>query len=178
MSPASDLEGRSFDPFCERAVLATIHDLADYSHSKAMAEMVTGGKWRTELLITLGKVGLPRYAHFIARYKDDPEPTVRTAVAAGLGLIDNDEITITILVQLMTRGDARKEFEVRWEAATSLTKIARRKGIASVRPRLIALLEEPDAMTAVLAARTLALAGDTTGLPRLRSLAVESRGGA
>ncbi len=27
--------------------------------------------------MTLGKVAPPRYAHFISRYKDDPDPSVR-----------------------------------------------------------------------------------------------------
>lgn len=48
-----------YDPFCGNSVLATISALADFSHSKAMADLVTAGKYKGELLVTLGKVGRP-----------------------------------------------------------------------------------------------------------------------
>jgi len=171
VTPASELEGRPFDPFCENSVLAAIHDLADYTHSKAMSEAVTEGKWKPELLITLGKVGLPRYAHFIARHRNDSDAVVRQAVAVGLGLIDNDAITIPVLVELLSQGDAKKDFDVRWESAHSLQAIAARKGLASVQGRLQRLLEDPDSMTAVLAGGVLASAGDPRGVATLRTLA-------
>jgi hypothetical protein len=103
VTPADLPAERSHDPFCEPGVLAAIHALADFSHSKAMADLVTAGKWAPELLITLGKVAPPRYAHFIGRRKDDPDPSVRRAVAVGLGLMDNDAIAIPVLIQLLTR---------------------------------------------------------------------------
>ncbi len=81
MTPADALGERTYDPFCGNTVLATINALADFSHSKAMADLVTAGKYKGELLVTLGKVGPPRYAHFIGRYKDgsgpDPAPDPR-----------------------------------------------------------------------------------------------------
>lgn len=171
MTPADVLAARAYDPFCERGVLATINELADFSHSKAMADLVAEGKWKAELLITLGKVAPPRYAHFIGRYKDDPEASVRQAVAEALGLIDNDAITVPVLIQLLSRGDAKKDFLVRWEAAGSLVKIARRKGTESVRRQLLDLLQEREAMTVVLAAGALAAVGDTHGAPKLWDLA-------
>jgi HEAT repeat protein len=162
---------RAYDPFCERGVLATINELADFSHSKAMADLVAEGKWKTELLITLGKVAPPRYAHFIGRYKDDSEESVRRAVAVALGLIDNDAITVPVLIQLLSRGDAKTDFLVRWEAAGSLAKVSGRKGTESVRRRLLDLLQERDAVTVVLAAGALAAVGDARGAAKLRDLA-------
>jgi HEAT repeat protein len=60
---------------------------------------------------------------------------------------------------------------VKWEASESLVKIAKRPGGDGVRPRLAALLGEPDGVTVVLAARSLALAGDARGVTKLRELA-------
>jgi len=99
---------RKYEPFCGNTVLATINALADFSHSKAMADLVIAGKWKGELLVTLGKVGPPRYANFIGRYKDDPDLSVRQAVAAALGLIDNETIAVPVLIQLLSRETRRK----------------------------------------------------------------------
>jgi HEAT repeat protein len=159
---------RSHDPFCERGVLAAIHALADFSHSKAMADLVTAGKWAPELLITLGKVAPPRYAHFIGRRKDDPDPSVRRAVAVALGLMDNDAITIPVLIQLLTRGDTEDDFIVRWAADESLIVLARRRGVEKTRRRLADLLLDRDRMTVVLAARALALVKEPRGVEKLR----------
>jgi len=169
VTPGDVFTDRSFDPFCERGVLAAIYELADFSHSKAMADLVTAGKWKSEMLIALGKVGLPRYANFIGRYKDDPEPEVRRAVATGLGLIDNDAVSIPVLIQLLTRA-APGDFIVRWEASESLVRLAKRKAAETVRRRLFELTQETDQMTVALAARALALAGDARGVPKLRDL--------
>ena len=168
MTPADLPAERSHDPFCERGVLAAIHALADFSHSKAMADLVTAGKWRPELLITLGKVAPPRYAHFIGRWKDDPDPSVRRAVAVALGLMDNDAITIPVLIQLLTRGDSEDDFPVRWAADESLVALARRQGGEKTRRRLADLLLDRDRMTVALAARALALLKDSRGVERLR----------
>ena len=170
MTPADVLAERAYEPFCGNGVLATINALADFSHSKAMADLVTGGKWKGELLVTLGKVGPPRYAHFIGRYKDDPDVSVRQAVAAALGLIDNEAIAVPVLIQLLSRGDKKENFSVRWEAADALAKIARRKGSEGARRRLLDLLQERDPMTVVLAARALGVAADARGLAKLREL--------
>jgi HEAT repeat protein len=56
---------------------------------------------KDRLLLTLGRIGPPRYANFIGRWRDDPDPEVRRSVAAALGLIDNASITIPVLVQLL-----------------------------------------------------------------------------
>jgi HEAT repeat protein len=159
---------RSHDPFCERGVLAAIHALADFSHSKAMADLVSAGKWAPELLITLGKVAPPRYAHFIGRRKDDPDPSVRRAVAVALGLMDNDAITVPVLIQLLARGDTEDDFLVRWAADESLIVLAKRKGAENTRRRLADLLLDRDRMTVVLAARALALVKEPRGVEKLR----------
>jgi HEAT repeat protein len=152
-------------------VLNGIHELADGTHSKAIADLVAAGNHREELLITLGKVGLPRYANFIGRYKDDPAPGVRRSVAAALGLIDNEAVATPVLVQLLARGTGPEDFMVRWEASESLVKVAKRKGGEGVRRRVLELLREPDAMTATLAARSLAHVGEPRGLEKLRETA-------
>jgi hypothetical protein len=153
VTPADLPAERSHDPFCDRGVLAAIHALADFSHSKAMVDLVTAGKWAPELLITLGKVAPPRCAHFIGRRKDDPDPSVRRAVAVARGLMDNDAIAIPVLIQLLTRGDTEDDFLVRWAADESLIVLARRKGAEKTRRRLADLLLDRDRMTVVLAAR-------------------------
>jgi HEAT repeat protein len=168
VTPADVLADRSYDSFCERGVLSAIHELADFSHSKAMADLVTAGKWKPELLITLGKVAPPRYAHFIGRHKDDAEPSVRRAVAVALGLIDNEAIALPVLTQLLTRGDTDDDFPVRWAADESLAALAKRKGGERTRRRLGELLRDRDRMTVVLGARALALVGDARGTEKLR----------
>ena len=170
MTPADVFAERRYEPFCGNTVLATINALADFSHSKAMADLVVAGKWKGELLVTLGKVGPPRYANFIGRYKDDPDLSVRQAVAAALGLIDNETIAVPVLIQLLSRGDKKEDFAVRWEAGSSLAKVAGRKGSEGVRRRLSDLLQERNPMTAVLAARALGAVGDARGLTKLREL--------
>src|SRR5574341_1329019 len=101
-----------------------------------MAELVKAGTYRSELLMTLGKTAPPRYASFIGRYRDDPDPSVRRAVAVALGLVDNEPVAAPALVRLLTRGDRAEDFLVKWEAAASLAAIAKRKTGADVRRRL------------------------------------------
>jgi len=169
VTPAAALADRTADPFCAEGVLSAIHELADGTHSKAIADLITVGSHQEELLITLGKVGLPRYANFIGRYKDDPAPGVRRSVAAALGLIDNEAVAMPVLVQLLARtGTAPDEFMIRWEASESLVKVAKRKGTEGARRRVLELLREPDAMTVTLAARTLAHVGEPRGREKLR----------
>ena len=171
MTPADELGARAFDPFCSTGVLAAINELADGTHSKAIADLITASRpWRAELLITLGKVGASRYANFIGRYKDDPDAGVRGGVAMALGLIDNESVSLPVLVQLLARGGGPDTFPVRWEAAESLVRIAKRKGADATRKRLAELLNESDGLTVVLAARALALTGDARGVERLRAL--------
>jgi HEAT repeat protein len=168
-TPGDVIAERDFDPFCENSLLAVINQQADFSHSKAMADLVTQGKWKPELLITNGKVAPPRYAHFISRHKDDPEVDVRIGVARGLGLIDNDQVSIPVLIQLLTRSG--EEFSVKWEASKSLIAIGRRGKTPSLKGRLVDLLRERDKTTVILAARALALLGEKAGPQKLRELA-------
>jgi HEAT repeat protein len=151
-------------------VLKAVHELADGTHSKALADLVAGDNHRAELLITLGKVGQPRYANFIGRYKDDATSGVRRAVATALGLIDNEPVATPVLVQLLARSVVPEEFLVRWEASQALIKVARRKGTEGTRRRVLELLREPDAMTVTLAARTLAHVGEPRGREKLRGM--------
>lgn len=170
MTPADRLAARAADPFCARGVLGAIHELADSTHSNALANLITAGTFRPELLITLGKVGLPRYANFIGRYKDDAGAEVRQAVATALGLIDNVTVALPALVHLLAARTAADEFPVRWEASESLIRIAKRKDGDGARRRLAELLSERDAMTVTLGARALAAAGDARGVQKLRDL--------
>ena len=170
MTPASVLEARGYDPFCAISVLGTIHALADASHSKDMSDLVTAGKWKGELLFTLGKIAAPRYANFIGRYRDDPAVDVRAGAAAGLGLIDNDAVTVPVLIHMLARNDRPDEFMVKWEAMRSLTALAKRKPSDALRRRLGELLREPGGMTLVLTARVLAAMADARGVEKLREL--------
>jgi len=168
VTPAEVLGARGYEPFCGVSVLGAIHALADATHSKAMSDLVNEGKWKGELLFTLGKVGPPRYANFIGRYRDDSDASVRRGVAAALGLIDNEGVAVPVLVSMLARNDG--DFAVKWEAASSLIAVARRKSPDGVRRRVIELFKEPGAMTVVLAARVLASTADAAGLDKLRLL--------
>jgi HEAT repeat protein len=170
VTPATVLEARGYEPFCAVSVLGTIHALADASHSKAISDLVSEGKWRAELFFTLGKIAPPRYANFIGRYRDDPNPEVRTAVAAALGLLDNEPVAVPVLIHVLARNSRPEDFATQWEASTSLIAIAKRKAPDGVRRRLVELFKEPNAMTVVLAARSLAATGDPHGFDKLREL--------
>ncbi len=174
LTPGDALAGHGFDPFCENSLLGAIYQLADFSHSKAMADLVSAGKWKPELLITIGKVGLPRYAHFISRYKDDPEVTVRTAVARGLGLIANEQVAVPVLIQLLAK--TNEEVSVKWEASDSLIAVGKRGKVPALTSRLADLLKERDKVTVLLAARTLTQLGDEAGFLKLRALATDKDG--
>ena len=171
LTPGDEIGSRGFDPFCANSVLWAINQVADFSHTKAMADLVSEGKAKPHLIITIGKVGLPRYAYFISRYKDDKEIAVRRAVALGLGLMKNDAITVPVLLQLLSRSD--ENFLVRWEASNSLTKLAQNKPAASLQSRLANLLNNRDKMIVLLAARTLALLRLDKGAAKLRDLATD-----
>lgn len=167
MTPGDIHTDRRHDVFCERGVLAAINELADASHSKPMADLISAGKWKVEMLLTLGKIAPPRYAHLIGRYKDDPDASVRQAVAEALGLIDNDAVSVPVLIQLLTRR-APDNFGARWKAAQSLVAIGTKRNAATIKRRLGDLLQESDGMTVTLAARSLAELGDTRGVAKLR----------
>ena len=172
MTPADELAARAGDPFCGSGVLGAINELADFSHSKAIADLISAGNpSRDRLVLTLGRIGPPRYANFIGRWRDDPDPGMRRSVADALGLIDNPAVTIPVLIQLLARGTGPDAFGVKWEASESLIAIAKRPGGDAARSRVAALLGEADTLTAVLAARVLAVVGDARGVGKLRELA-------
>src|SRR5213083_2605630 len=172
VTPADDLAARAADPFCGSGVLGAINELADFSHSKAIADLISDGNpAKDRLILTLGRIGPPRYANFIGRWRDDADPEIRRSVASALGSLDNPGVTIPVLIQLLARGTAADAFAVKWEASESLVRIAKRPGGDAVRPRLVALLGDPDGVTAALAARTLAAAGDARGVSKLREVA-------
>jgi HEAT repeat protein len=170
VTPATVLEARAYDPFCAVSVLGAIHRLADASHSKDLSDLVSAGKWKAELLATLGKVAPPRYANFIGRYRDDPDFEVRRAVASALGLIDNEAIAVPVLVHVLARNDRRESFFVQWDAGQSLIAVAKRKSPDGVRRRVVELFQEPYGMTVAIAARALAATGDARGFAKLREL--------
>src|SRR5438105_14926640 len=95
---------------------------------------------------------------------------MRRSVAGALGLVDNPAVTIPVLVQMLARDTGPEAFGVKWEAARSLLSVARRPGGDAVRPRLGALLGEPDAMTVTLAAGGLGQLGDARGRAKPRDL--------
>jgi len=172
VTPADELAARAADPFCGSGVLGAINELADFSHSKAIADLISAGNpSRDRLVLTLGRIGPPRYANFIGRWRDDPDPMMRRSVADALGLIDNPGVTIPVLIQALARGTGADAFGVKWEASESLIAVAKRPGGDAVRPRVAALLGEADTVTAVLAARVLATVGDVRGVGKLRELA-------
>jgi len=75
VTPADELGARAADPFCGSGVLGAINELADFSHSKAIADLISdNNKAKDRLILTLGKIGPPRYANFIGRWREDPEP--------------------------------------------------------------------------------------------------------
>lgn len=171
LTPGDVIQERGFDPFCANSLLGAIYRLADFSHSKLMADIVAQGKYRPELLVTIGKVGLPRYANFISRYKDDPEVEVRRAVAQALGLIENDPVTIPVLIQLLSRGT--EDFLVKWEASNSLIAMGKKGKAPAIQGRLMPLLKERDTISVALAARALTLLGERAGAQKLRELAAD-----
>lgn len=170
-TPGDYVEMRNPDFFCENGVIDAINRLADFSHSKVMADLVTRGIWRPQFIVTLGKVGLTRYAHFIAKYIGDDRDDVRTAVAVAMGLIDNEEVTIPALARYIADGE--ENLFVRWNASNSLARVWEKGKNSGIRERMAGLLENPGPNTAVMAARTLALAGDERGRVSLRRRAGE-----
>jgi len=169
LTPAGELFDRRYEPFLESEVLSVINELADFSHLKTMADIVSEGKWKAQLIATIGKVGHPRYAYFIGGYKDDEDESVRRAVAHALGLIKNDDFTLPVLIQLLSR--TGEDFHVRWEASNSLVAIGKRSDAQGVAKRLMNLLRDREKLTVLLTARTLAMLGAEEGLVKVREMA-------
>jgi len=171
LTPGDELLSREHDPFPPSDVLWAVHQLADFSHLKTMADIVSEGKWKEQLITTIGKVGHPRYAYFIGGYKDDKAVGVRIAVAHGLGLIKNDDFTLPLLIQLLSRSN--EDFLVRWEASNALVTMGKRGDAQSVRKRLGDLLRDREKLTVLLTARALAILGEEKGSLRLREMAMD-----
>ena len=76
------------DFFCENGLLAALFDVATFSYSKEISELADRDEThRAQLLVTLGKIRHPRYAHFISKFAGSEDPQTRQAIAYGLGLI-------------------------------------------------------------------------------------------
>jgi HEAT repeat protein len=136
-----------------------------------MADIVSEGKWKEQLITTIGKVGHPRYAYFIGGYKDDKAVGVRKAVAHGLGLITNDDFTLPVLIQLLSRSN--EDFLVRWEASNAMVTMGKRGDAQAVRKRLGDLLRDREKLTVLLTARALAILGEEKGSLKLREMAMD-----
>jgi len=171
LTPGDELLSRGHDPFSPSDVLWAVHQLADFSHLKTMADIVSEGKWKEQLITTIGKVGHPRYAYFIGGYKDDKAVGVRIAVAHGLGLITNDDFTLPVLIQLLSRSN--EDFFVRWEASNALVTMGKRGDAQAVRKRLGDLLRDREKLTVLLTARALAILGEEKGSLKLREMAMD-----
>ena len=70
------------DFFCENGLLAALFDMVTFSYSKEISELADRDeRHRPQLLVTLGKIGHPRYAHFISKFAGSEDPQTRQAVA-------------------------------------------------------------------------------------------------
>ncbi len=146
------------DFFCENSVLRALQSLATFSYAKEISELVKSDTaYRPQLLVILGKIGHPRYAHFISRFADR-EPL---AVAQALGEIKQDS-GIPVLSRLLESSTE----SVRWTASQSLILINGERVVDSVKLRL----RHPNQDVSALAARTLGALGVSDGLPVLRNL--------
>jgi HEAT repeat protein len=155
----SDLfTGLQPDFFCENSVMRALQSLATFSYAKEISELVESNTaYRPQLLVILGKIGHPRYAHFISKFADrDP-----LAVAQALGVIKQPS-GIPVLSRLLESSDG----SVRWTAAQSLILIKGDRVVDSVKLRL----PHPNQDVSALAARTLGVLGVADGLPVLRNL--------
>lgn len=146
------------DFFCENSVLRALNSLATFSYAKEISEMVElATTYRPQLLVILGRIGHPRYAHFIGKFADR-EPL---AVAQALGEIKQPS-GIPVLARLLEDSNE----SVRWTASQSLTLIRGDQVVDAVKLRL----HHPNKDVSALAARTLGVLGVTDGLPMLRDL--------
>ncbi len=152
------------DFFCENSVLRALQSLATFSYAKEISELVELTKaYRPQLLVILGKIGHPRYAHFISKFSDQ-EPL---AVAQALGEIKRPS-GIPVLSRLLESSNE----SVRWTASQSLIQIKGDRVVDSVKLRL----RHPNQDVSALAARTLGVLGVSDGLPVLRNLSQKAKG--
>jgi len=157
------------DFFCENGLLAALFDMATFSYSKKISELADRDKrHRPQLLVTLGKIGHPRYAHFISKFAGSEDPQTRKAVAHGLGLIKQPS-GVRALGRLLEDPQA----DIRWTASKSILEI----GGEEAREVLKLKLMQFDKNIQALAARTLAQMDVTEGRFKLRELSKDSDSG-
>lgn len=150
------------DFFCENRLLRALHALATFSYAKEISELAESQTpYRPQLLVILGKIGHPRYAHFIAKFVDS-EPL---AVAHALGVI-NQPSGIPVLGSLLENPSE----SVRWAASRSLSLIGGERVVDTLKLRV----HHPNEDVRALAARTLSVLGAADGLSVLRDLAREA----
>jgi HEAT repeat protein len=150
------------DFFCENRLLRALHSLATFSYAKEISELAESQTpYRPQLLVILGKIGHPRYAHFISKFADS-EPL---AVAHALGIIKQPS-GIPVLGNLLENSSE----SVRWAASQSLGLIGGDRVVDTLKLRL----HHPEEDVRALAARTLCVLGVTEGVSILRDLAREA----
>jgi len=151
------------DFFCENGVLAALFDMATFSYSKEISELADRDEsHRPQLLVTLGKIGHPRYAHFISKFAGSEDPQTRQAVAYGLGLIKQPS-GVRALGMLLED----KQADIRWTASKSLLEIGGKEVFEVLKLKLM----QSDKNIQALAARTLAKMDVNEGRLKLRELA-------
>jgi len=154
------------DFFCENGLLAALFDMATFSYSKEISELADRNQnYRPQLLVTLGKIGHPRYAHFISKFAGSEDPQTRQAVAHGLGLI-KQPAGVRALGMLL---EDSQEY-IRWTASKSLLEIGGEKAREVLKLKLM----QSDKNIQVLAARTLAKMDINEGRLKLRELAKDT----
>ncbi len=115
--------------------------------------------------MTLGKIGHPRYAHFISKFAGSEDPQTRQAVAHGLGLIKQPS-GVRALGMLLEDNQA----DIRWTASKSLLEIGGEEALEVLKLKLM----QSDKNIQVLAARTLAKMDVNEGRLKLRELAKDA----
>lgn len=146
------------DFFCENSVLRALYHLSTFTYAKEISELAgSTARYRPQLLVILGKIGHPRYAHFIAKFADG-EPL---AVAQALGEMKQSS-GIPVLGRLLEDSNV----SVRWAASQSLILIGGERVVETVKLRL----HHPNEDVSALAARMLGVLGVDDGLPVLRNL--------
>jgi len=151
------------DFFCENGLLAALFDMATFSYSKEISELADRDEThRPQLLVTLGKIGHPRYAHFISKFAGSEDPQTRQAVAYGLGLIKQPS-GVRALGMLLED----KQADIRWTASKSLLEIGGKEVLEVLKLKLM----QSDKNIQALAARTLAKMDVNEGRLKLRELA-------
>ncbi len=154
------------DFFCENGLLAALFDMATFSYSKEISELADRHeRHRPQLLVTLGKIGHPRYAHFISKFAGSEDPQTRQAVAHGLGLIKQPS-GVRALGMLLEDNQA----DIRWTASKSLLEIGGEEALEVLKLKLM----QSDKNIQVLAARTLAKMDVNEGRLKLRELAKDA----